>query len=300
LSHEGILREEQKYMNSDTKNGPRGTDGVSNYVLPIYASTISASPELRARSSWRWPSFSWRVDDNTCNPIALLYFLDSRGGSRNDPSNNDNIPNWVSQATASWFHETTVSAKARWGVLPSLVFVHIPVYAFSDLQDSAAAGVSGAHFPGLNADNPLSPQGMGAVGNNTYTGQDVPFMQALLETEGLHSVYSGHDHGDSWCGTWQSSTNPSSPSLNRGSQYAANGRPFLCFCKHSGFGGYGNWNRGVRHIQLSFREDGQMEVKTWVRMQWDTHPQVITSVTLNNTYGIDNYSTADGGYQPYS
>lgn len=234
------------------------------------------------------------------SPVALLYFLDSRGGSEGDPSNNDNIPNFVSSATAAWFTSATVAAKQRWGVLPSLAFVHIPVNAFLDLQRSTAVAVGGSHFPGLDADVPLAQQANSAVSNNVYTGEDIPFMQALLATEGLHSIYSGHDHGDSWCGLWPNNTTPSSPSLNAGNNFASNGRPFLCFCKHSGFGGYGNWNRGVRQILLSFNDAGEMYVETWDRMQYGSdHPQVITKVTLNKTYGQDVYPTADGGYHVY-
>ena len=287
LSREDILREEQKYTGAYTQHGPPGTDGVSNYMLPIYASSASAmnnqSPIMANK------------------PLALLYFLDSRGGSESDLANNDNLPNFVSAGTAAWLECTTASAKQKWGVLPSLAFVHIPINAFLDLQRDTKIELSGKHFPGLNADKPLAQQGYSAESNNVYTGQDIPFMQALLKTEGLHSVYSGHDHGDSWCGLWQNATNPSSPSLNNGDNYASNSRPFLCFCKHSGFGGYGKWNRGVRQVQLSFDEDGDMSVETWDRMQWGSdHPQVVTKITLNSTYGKDIYVIDDRGYHPLS
>jgi len=39
----------------------------------------------------------------------------------------------------------------------------------------------------------LNAQGDGDEG---YLGQDVEFMQALVDTEGLHSIHSGHDHGN--------------------------------------------------------------------------------------------------------
>lgn len=281
------MREEQKYSGSYTQHGPPGTDGVTNYVLPLYASVGAAA------SSAQLPIPGER-------PVALLYFLDSRGGSECDPSNNDNIPNFVSPGTTAWFAASTMAAKQQWGVLPSIMFVHIPVNAFLNVQQSKVVTVGGSHFPGLNADVPLAQQANSAVSNNVYTGEDVPFMQALLATEGLHSIYSGHDHGDSWCGLWPDNTTPSGPSLNAGSTFASNGRPFLCFCKHSGFGGYGTWNRGVRQILLSLDEAGDMRVETWDRMQdGSDHAQVVTKVVLNNTYGQDVYPMADGGYHTY-
>ena len=42
---------------------------------------------------------------------------------------------------------------------------------------------------------------------------------------------------------------------------------------------------------MSFGQNGGLNVDTWVRMQAGT---VVTAVTLNETYGQDVYSTADG------
>lgn len=112
-------------------------------------------------------------------------------------------------------------------------------------------------------------------------------MKALLDTPDLHSIYSGHDHGDSWCGRWPNATLPDY-GLREGSSRS---RPFLCFCKHSGYGGYGVWNRGVRQVRMKFDERGVVTVDTWVRMQ---DGSVITAVSLNGTYGEDVYPVADG------
>ena len=77
--------------------------------------------------------------------------------------------------------------------IPSLVFVHIPVYAMAAFQ---IAGVNANKEPGINDDNPLAPQG---ITNGVYTGGDIPFMSALLDTPKVLAVFSGHDHGDDWC-----------------------------------------------------------------------------------------------------
>lgn len=75
--------------------------------------------------------------------------------------------------------------------------------------------------------------------------------------------------------------------------------PFICFCKHSGYGGYGTWNRGARVVQLSFSSNNtssdnaatKMAVESWVRME---NGSIITNVFLNETYVEDVYPTADG------
>lgn len=160
--------------------------------------------------------------------------------------------------------------------------MHIPFKAFLDTQQQTSPIVSGPYYPGLNDDVPLAQQGYSNTGSEA-----VPFMKALLDTPGLHSVYSAHDHGDSWCGRWSNETLPGYGVGGGSSQE----RPFLCFCKHSGWGGYGNWRRGVRQVKLAFDENGKMQVNTWVRMQGG---DVITAVSLNETYGEDRYPTYDG------
>ncbi len=172
--------------------------------------------------------------------------------------------------------------QSQYGTLPSLAFVHIPTLAFVDLQAQTNPEVSGPNYPGLNADVPLAQQGYSNTGSEA-----IPFMQALLDTPGLHSIYSGHDHGDSWCGRWPNSTLPGY-GVGAGDSHK---RPILCFCKHSGYGGYGVWNRGVRQVRMSFDQNGVMSVETWVRMQAGT---IVTAVSLNETYGEDVYSTGDG------
>ena len=42
---------------------------------------------------------------------------------------------------------------------------------------------------------------------------------------------------------------------------------------------------------MSFDQSGGLSVDTWVRMQSGT---IVTAVSLNETYGRDVYSTADG------
>ena len=89
LSREALYAEEKKYANAYTQHGPAGTDGVTNYVLPIFPANSAGSNQ---------------------NPVALLWFFDSRGGSEYQslPANVDNIDNYVSNGTVSWY----VSAQA--------------------------------------------------------------------------------------------------------------------------------------------------------------------------------------------
>jgi hypothetical protein len=60
----------------------------------------------------------------------------------------------------------------------------------------------------------------------------------------------------------------------------------LCFNRHSGFGGYLQWKRGARQIQVEDGKLGKDELNTWIRLEDGT---VSDAVTLNATYGNDHY-----------
>jgi len=253
LSREALFEEETKYSLSYTQHSPIGFPGITNYYLPLYAQE--------------------RDCDGT--PLAILWFFDSQGGAPfQAAADSETIPNWVEPYIADWFLNEQAFLKMKHGKdLPSLAFVHIPPTAFLTVQKNLLPnyGEESAHFPGLNDDVPLAAEGDGT--------QDVPFMQALVDTPGLHSVYSGHDHGDAWCANWPNVTGVVS----------GVSAPHLCFCKHTGYGGYGRWNRGSRILELSFGTE--MEVATWVRME---NGEVVQRVSLNETYGTDIYPMEDG------
>jgi hypothetical protein len=208
--------------------------------------------------------------------LAMLWFFDSLGGFpfQEDPSK-ETLPEWVQQEVVSWFTTTKASVKEQYGKdIPALAFVHIPITAFSKFQNSVlpTIGKESTFYPGLNEDVPLAFEGDG--------WQDVPFMQALSDTPSLNSIYSGHDHGDAWCGSW-----PTGENTTQGVS-----TPHLCFCKHTGYGGYGSWNRGSRAVVLNF--DGrEMEVESYVRME---NGKIVQRVGLNSTYGKDAYRKEDG------
>ena len=265
LSRELLFLEDSKYDLSYTQHSPKGVGGVSNYWLPIYASGDSSTP------------------------VVILYFFDSQGGEIYQRLGFKRwMPNWVEDSAVSWFRKERDAIEERWGTVPSLAFVHIPPTPFLELQKKRfpKKGEKDLHFPGLNDDVPVANQGEGRWGQ-----KDKNFVKALLETEGLNSVYSGHDHGNSWCGTWGGHNNSE----------LTKKEPLLCFVKHTGYGGYGDWKRGSRVVKLSFGEEEDivehgkprkdMEVDTWVRLE---SGDVIQRVSLNETYGTDIYPTDDG------
>jgi hypothetical protein len=63
----------------------------------------------------------------------------------------------------------------------------------------------------------------------------------------------------------------------------------LCFGRHSGYGGYGNWMRGSRQILLNQATLGKT-TETWVRLE---DSSVSGQVTLNATYGTNSYPAVE-------
>ncbi|PNY24199.1 inactive purple acid phosphatase 16 [Tolypocladium capitatum] len=270
ISAEAILAREQRWPNALTRSMvPGRLAGVSNYYLPVYP------PEC---------------DNCGCAPEMLLWFFDSRGGfyyqERNADGTRRGMPGWVDTSVVDWFRATNAGITARFGkAIPSLAFVHIPTNASLALQmEHGRDSINPNLQPGINDDYPLAQQGQGWCsdgrndGSCAYGGQDVPFMQALVTTPGLIAVFSGHDHGDTWCYKWDH--------LVPGMTVAGNGVN-LCFGQHSGYGGYGHWIRGSRQVRVS-REilNKSWEAETWIRLE---SGNVVGSVCLNATYGKDLY-----------
>ena len=226
--------------------------GTTNYLLPVYGS-----------------------NKHDTIPALLLWFFDSKGGNKfQEQTSNGNeiaMPAFVDKSVVQWFSSTNAAMVKQYGkVLPSVAFVHIPVYAMAAFQN---VGVDGHEEPGINEDNPLDPE---AIINGTYTAEDIPFMESLVNTKGMMAVFSGHDHGNDWCFKWNS-TLPGMTILGRGL--------FLCFGRHSGYGGYGKWTRGSRQLLLQ-EQSLNKDIETWIRLEDKTKSGW---VRLNSTYGTDKY-----------
>lgn len=266
ISGDTILERERNWRHSRTSPMISGPDaGVSNYYLPVYDYGC--------------------VNEYTCSPQLILWFFDSRGGFKYQQGTSENRigqPNWVDTSVVDWFTATSTGLTRRYRkTIPSLGFVHIPPYAFYTLQE---AGVDPDEEPGVNDDVPLAPQAQGWCpdgsndGTCTYGGQDTEFMQAISHIEGFMALFSGHDHGDTWCYKWDR--------LLPGMDVMPANNVSLCFGQHTGYGGYGNWERGSRQVMVSKNGLAKFEADTWIRLE---SGNIVGRVSLNSTYGQDRY-----------
>lgn len=98
-----------------------------------------------------------------------------------------------SEQVVKWFTKTNSKLLSTYGKpIPSLAFVHIPVYAMRAFQ---VTGVSPTSEPGINNER-VQQQGYASEGG--YEAQDYPLIRALLNTSGLVATFSGHDHDNDW------------------------------------------------------------------------------------------------------
>lgn len=263
-----ILEVEQQYENCRTKKMVHGREsGVSNYFLPVYAADCEGC---------------------NCTPELLLWFFDSRGGFYYGEHKEDGSfveqPSWVDATAATWFQQESARLQTKFDqVIPSLVFVHIPIYASEAFQLST--GVDPNVQPGINDAMPMAQQAYGFCPDGRYNkdclygGQDVPFMQAVATTPGVMALFNAHEHGNTWCYKWDTElTNMtfSGEGVN------------LCFGQHTGYGGHGDWIRGARQILVNQTKLQDGELDTWIRLE---DGDVVGSVSLNATYNKDQYPT---------
>jgi len=75
---------------------------------------------------------------------------------------------------------------------------------------------------------------------------DTGAFAAFKEMGDVQTVIVGHNHGNDFCGTYD------------GIQ--------LCYGRHSGYGGYGNWERGARVIELT-ENSSSWTLNTWIRFE---------------------------------
>lgn len=131
----------------------------------------------------------------------------------------------------AWFQN--LSADVNPAEVASFAYFHIPLS-----QYSTAWGHS--ECVGMNENGGVTP-----------VVSDGGLFKAL-NTARIRATFVGHDHGNDWC----------CPSIDD----AKPGRFWMCFGRHSGYGGYGHWARGARVLNMRL-ENGAIASSSWVRLE---------------------------------
>ncbi|GMH80073.1 hypothetical protein TrST_g2848 [Triparma strigata] len=152
-----------------------------------------------------------------------IIHLDSGGGGMSEII----LPNQV-----AWLESELEKRREKNGrPVPSIVFIHIP---FSEIETSKE---NGSECFGVELDGV------------TPTDSDGGLFSLLSNYTEIKSVFSGHDHCNSFCCKL--------PTLS------------LCFGRHSSFGGYSCEKQakeiGARVIDVQVKGE-EVEINTWIRM----------------------------------
>ncbi|CAN0907888.1 Probable inactive purple acid phosphatase 16 [Linum grandiflorum] len=157
-------------------------------------------------------------------------------------SGGGSYPGFISSAQSAWlqgkFRELNPDSR-----IPEIVFWHIPSRAYATVAPTRGA-VASPCVGSINEEN-VAPQ-----------DQEMGTMDILSKRTSVKAVFVGHNHGLDWCCPYQN-------------------RLWLCYARHSGYGGYGSWARGVRMVEVTQKP---FSIKSWITMDDGTsHSQITLS-----------------------
>jgi hypothetical protein len=148
------------------------------------------------------------------------------------------LPNQLLQSQLDWISSIRVKDT------PAVVFQHIPTsqHIFHDGKSSKCIG--------SNGDGGIDP-----------ISSDPGIVEFLLNDGAVHLLAVGHNHGNSYCCSTTTNGNQTLPLS-------------LCFGRHSGYGGYGEFDRGSRIYELRINrttipvdEKKDFSFRSWILME---------------------------------
>ncbi|GLT88161.1 hypothetical protein SLE2022_061970 [Rubroshorea leprosula] len=154
-------------------------------------------------------------------------------------SGGGSYPEVISTAQAEWFKRKAeeINPDSR---VPELIFWHIPSKAYKSVAPFF-----------------IYKPCVGSINKEWVAAQETEsgIMNILLKRPSVKAVFVGHNHGLDWCCPY--------------------GKLWLCFARHTGYGGYGNWERGARILEITKEP---FSIKSWIRME---DVKVHSEVTLS-------------------
>lgn len=146
-------------------------------------------------------------------------------------SGGGSYPQVISSAQASWFKYKSeeINPDSR---VAELIFWHIPSKAYKKVAPKS--GIPKPCVGSINEEKVASQKA------------EMGIMEALVNRSSVKAVFVGHNHGLDWCCPYK--------------------KLWLCYARHSGYGGYGDWPRGARIIEIN---EEPFSVRSWIRMEDD-------------------------------
>ncbi|MQM01748.1 hypothetical protein Taro_034496 [Colocasia esculenta] len=146
-------------------------------------------------------------------------------------SGGGSYPEVISNAQAQWFQQKTQEINPD-STIPEIIFWHIPSRAYKRVAPSRIFGIRRPCVGSINKEK-VAPQ-----------EAERGMMDILLDRPSVKAVFAGHNHGLDWCCPYK--------------------KLWLCFARHTGYGGYGDWPRGARMLEMS---EQPFAIRSWIRME---------------------------------
>ncbi|KHN23215.1 Putative inactive purple acid phosphatase 16, partial [Glycine soja] len=155
-------------------------------------------------------------------------------------SGGGSYPEVISSGQVEWFRQKAeeVNPDSR---VPEIIFWHIPSTAYKVVA------------PKFGIPKPC----VGSINKETVAAQEVEtgMMDLLVNRTSVKAIFVGHNHGLDWCCPYE--------------------KLWLCYARHTGYGGYGDWPRGARILEIT---QTPFSLQSWIRMEdGNVHSEVVLS-----------------------
>ncbi|KAM7256084.1 hypothetical protein ACFE04_011825 [Oxalis oulophora] len=144
-------------------------------------------------------------------------------------SGGGSYPRIISSAQVEWFQRKSQELNPDSSV-PEIIFWHIPSTAYDKVAPKF--GIQAPCVGSINKEK-VAPQ-----------EAEMGMMDILVRRPSVKALFVGHNHGLDWCCPYD--------------------KLWLCFARHTGYGGYGDWPRGARILEII---EQPFSIKSWIRME---------------------------------
>ncbi|XP_054803782.1 probable inactive purple acid phosphatase 16 isoform X2 [Prosopis cineraria] len=155
-------------------------------------------------------------------------------------SGGGSYPEVISSDQTEWFRKKAedINPESR---VPEIIFWHIPSKAYKEVAPKST----------------IAKPCVGSINKEDVAAQEseTGIMKLLGKRSSVKAIFVGHNHGLDWCCPYK--------------------KLWLCYARHTGYGGYGNWPRGARIVEIS---EKPFSLRSWIRMEdGNVHSEVVLS-----------------------
>ncbi|XP_027366666.1 probable inactive purple acid phosphatase 16 isoform X2 [Abrus precatorius] len=157
-------------------------------------------------------------------------------------SGGGSYPEVISSGQAEWFLQKAqeINTDSR---VPEIIFWHIPSTAYKVVAPKPKSGIQMPCVGSINKES--------VAAQEAETG----IMDLLVNRTSVKAIFVGHNHGLDWCCPYK--------------------KLWLCYARHTGYGGYGDWPRGARILEITQKP---FSLRSWIRMEdGQVHSDVVLS-----------------------